>query len=76
MTKKQQLKMMEGWVKKFNPKAFLHRADARCGERYAVTTKNGEGCVRNWTPYYNLDTLEAVLMNLFRAEEFMEIKSA
>lgn len=76
MTKKEQLKMLKDWVKRLNPKAFLDRADARCGNRYAVTTKNEKGCVHNWTPYYDLDTLEAVLINLLRAEEFMEIKSA
>lgn len=75
MTKKQQLKVMEGWVKKLNPKAFLHRADARCGERYAVATKK-DGCLHTWTPYYTPDTMDAVLCMVLHADEFMKIKAA
>lgn len=73
MTHNQRKEMLRGWVKKLNPKAYLMKADSRCGCLYAVATHDGT-FIKKWTNFYDLKTLEAVLVELLDCETFMKIK--
>lgn len=76
MTHKQKENMLDIWVKEhFNPKAFIQRADVRCGCRYAVATKK-DGCLHLWTPFLLISTLEEVLTHLINYNDFIKIKEA
>lgn len=71
MTQKERLQMLSEWVKDLNPKAYLKKADSRCGNLYAVATPH-----ETWTEYLEPRTLEHVLIMAFHADKFMGIKNA
>lgn len=64
------------WAKTFNPKAEIECADARCGRKYAVVTKDKDGRPTAWTDYLPLDTLSEVVRMLMNYNSFMKIKEA
>ena len=74
--KKDQLARIDGWVKQFNPKAEIEAADVRCGNRYAVVTKDKDERPTYWTQFLPLDTLEEVVRMLLNYNSFIKIKEA
>ena len=74
MTTKERIKMLEGWVKEINPKAFLHHADARCGGIYAIAVRNGS-CVTPLSQFMTPKEMEKVLMFAFN-NDLQKIKNA
>lgn len=64
------------WIKTFNPKAQIEQADARMGCKYAVMTKNNEGCTHYWTDFLPIDTLMEVVRMLLNYNSFIKIKEA
>lgn len=75
MTHNQRKAMLRSWVKKLNHKAYLKNSDSRCGCKYAVATETKCG-YKLWTNFYDLKTLEAVLVELLNCETFIKIKDA
>lgn len=70
------LQVIDMWVKKFNPKAYLEPADARYGRKYAVATKDAEGHPTYWTDFLTIDTLQEVVRMLMNYNSFIKIKEA
>lgn len=74
MTNKERIKMLENWVKDLNPKAFLHHADGRCGNYYAIATS--DGCaIHVWTQFMTPTEMENALI-LYFDNQFEKIKNA
>lgn len=71
MTKLQRVDM---WVKQFNPKAQVERADARMGRKYAVCTRDEDNRPTYWTDFLPLNTLEEVVRMLMNYDSFIKIK--
>lgn len=61
MTKKGRIKMLEGWVKEINPKAFLHHADGRCGGIYAIAV-NIDGSIKTLSQFMTPKEMEKALL--------------
>jgi len=74
--KKEQLARIDGWVKQFNPKAYIERSDPRVGDRYAVATMDEEGRPTYWTQFLSRGTLEEVVRMLLNYNSFIKIKEA
>lgn len=68
------LQMVDMWVKTFNPKAEIERADARMGRKYAVVTKDEDNRPTYWTDFLPLNTLEEVVRMLMNYDSFIKIK--
>ncbi|MBR5728842.1 MAG: hypothetical protein IKX61_01355 [Prevotella sp.] len=74
MTRNERNQVLESRAKIFNPKAYIKKADPRCGVRYAVCTKTTGGWDKEWTPYLPLKELENVLEALLNYDSFIKIK--
>lgn len=61
MTTKERIKMLEGWVKDLNPKAFLYPADARQGGIYAIAVRK-DGSVKTLSQFMTPKEMEKVLI--------------
>ena len=75
MTQKKRLEMLSRWVKDLNPKAFLHRADARLGGLMAIATRNDDGSIKIWSQFMKPTELEKALVMYFD-NSFNDIKNA
>ena len=77
MTKtEKQLSLIVSWVKTFNQKATVEKADPRCGRRFAVVTKDEEERPTYWTEFLPIDTLQEVVRMLMQYNSFIKIKEA
>lgn len=74
MTTKERIKMLEGWVKDLNPKAFLYPADARLGGIYAIAVRK-DGSVKTLSQFMTPKEMEKTLVFAF-ANGLQKIKEA
>ena len=71
MSGKERKQMLENWVHDLNPKAYLRRADPRCGSRYAVAIKGKEN-ENPLTSYLPLKELEQFLLGVKQSGEYLK----
>lgn len=71
MSGKERKQMLEDWVYDWNPKAYLRRADPRCGSRYAVAIKGKEN-ENPLTEYMPLKELEQFLSGVIQSSKFLK----